>query len=88
MNRFREILIQRLFFADFKVKISNEVNPLERVPVYGVAAIAQWIRRHPLYCGPGFESQAQHLCFFQFLIELSREKDETKQKRGRDRSIF
>ena len=35
-----------------------------------VAAIAPWFRLRLPYCGPGFESQALHLCFFQFLIDL------------------
>ena len=38
--------------------------------------------------GPGLESQALHLCLFQFVIELWREKDENKRKRGRDWLIF
>ena len=32
------------------------------------AAIAQWIRLHLPSCRPGFESQAHHLCFFQFKL--------------------
>ena len=45
------------------------------------AAVAQWIRLHHPSCRPGFESQAQHLCFYQF--ELGRvEKTKNKQKTG------
>ena len=37
---------------------------------FGGAAIAQWIRlRLPSFC-PGFESQAHHLCFYQFKFKL------------------
>ena len=32
------------------------------------AAIAQWIRLRLPSCCPGFESQAHHLCFFQFIL--------------------
>ena len=31
-------------------------------------AMAQWIRLRLRYCSPGFESQAHHLCFFQFIF--------------------
>ena len=34
--------------------------------------------------GPRLEAQAQYLRFFQFILELWCEKDENKQKRGRD----
>ena len=45
------------------------------------AAIAQWIRLHLPSCHPGFESQAQHLSFYQFKFELCHvEKDKNKQK--------
>ena len=48
-----------------------------------VAAIAPWFRLRLPSCGPGFESQAHHLRFFQFgllklLLEL--EKNENKRK--------
>ena len=40
---------------------------------------AQWSRLHLLQsCSPGFDPQAQHLCFFQF--KLWWETDENKQK--------
>ena len=47
------------------------------------AAIAPWFRLRLPSCGPRFESQAHHLCFFQFvllklLLELG--KNENKQK--------
>ena len=32
------------------------------------AAVAQWIRMRLPSCRPGFESQAQHLCFYQFKL--------------------
>ena len=50
----------------------------------GVAAIAPWFRLRLPFCGPGFESQAHHLCFFQFVLKLWWEKNGNKQKRGRD----
>ena len=31
------------------------------------AAIAQWIRLSLPFCRPGFECQAHHVCFFQFI---------------------
>ena len=46
-----------------------------------MAAIAPWFRLCLPSCGPGFESQAHHLCFFQFvLLKLYRENNENKQK--------
>ena len=53
-----------------------------------MAAIAPWFRLRLPSCGPGFESQAHHLCFFQFVLKLKREKNENKPKRGRDWPIF
>ena len=45
------------------------------------AAIAPWFRLGLPSCGPGFESQAHHLCFFQFvLLKLYPENNENKQK--------
>ena len=34
------------------------------------AAIAWWIRRHLQACCPRFESQAHHLRFFQFILNI------------------
>ena len=46
-----------------------------------VAAIAPWFRLRLQSCGPGFESQAHHLHFFQFvLLKLYRENNENRQK--------
>ena len=45
-----------------------------------VAAIALWFRLRLPSCSPGFESQAHHLRFFQFVLGLRREKSENKQK--------
>ena len=46
-----------------------------------MAAIALWFRLRLPSCGPGFESQALHLRFFQFvLLKLYRENNENKQK--------
>ena len=40
-----------------------------------------WFRLRLPSCGPGFEYQAHHLCFFQFvLLKLYRENNENKQK--------
>ena len=36
----------------------------------GGAAIVQWIRLRLPSCHPGFESQAHHLSFYQFIFEL------------------
>ena len=50
--------------------------------------IAPWFRLHLPTCGPGFESQAQHLYFFQLILLklhlcllLEWEKDENKHKK-------
>ena len=55
-----------------------------------VAAIAPWFRLRLPSCGPGFDSQALHLYFFQFvLLELCRENNENKKtKSGRDWPFF
>ena len=45
------------------------------------AVIAQWIRLHLLYCGPGFDSQAKHLRFFN--LNCYWEKDENKSQEAR-----
>ena len=51
------------------------------MPKNGGATIAQWIRLRLPSCRPGFESQAHHLSFYQFIFELYHvEKDENKQK--------
>ena len=51
------------------------------------AVIAKWIRLHLPSCRPGFESQAYHLRFYQFII-VSFGKDENKQKGVGIGSIF
>ena len=53
---------------------------LHKFHIIWVAAIAPWFCLCLPSCGPGFESQAVHLCFFQFVIDLWCEKDENKQK--------
>ena len=46
-----------------------------------MAAIAPWFRLRLPSCGPGFESQAHHLGFFQFvLLKIYRENNKNKQK--------
>ena len=44
------------------------------------AAIAPWFCLRLPSCGPGFESQAHHLCFIQFVLKLKRKKNKNKQK--------
>ena len=53
-----------------------------------MAAIAPWFCLRLPSCGPGFESQAHHLSFFQFVLKLLREKNKNKQRRGMDWPIF
>ena len=68
----------------------KQIRQVVRHLVWG-AAIAQWIRLPLPSSRPGFESQAHHLCFFQIIylsFELECEKNENKQKRGRDWPIF
>ena len=49
-----------------------------------MAAIAPWFCLCLPSCGPGFISQALHLCFFQFvLLKLYQENNENKQKEAR-----
>ena len=43
-------------------------------------AIAHWTSPRLPSCVPRFDSQAQHLRFFQLIFELRLEKDENKQK--------
>ena len=46
-----------------------------------VAAIAPWFHLRLPSCGPGFDSQAHHLRFFQFvLLKLYRGNGKNKQK--------
>ena len=45
-----------------------------------MAAIAPWFRLRLPSCSPGFESQAHHLRFFQFVLKLYRENNKNKQK--------
>ena len=40
--------------------------------MYGGAAIAQWIHLQLPFCHPGFESQAHHQRFYQFIFDLCR----------------
>ena len=42
------------------------------------AVLAQWIRLRLPFCGPGFESRAHQLRYFQLKLALLREKDEKK----------
>ena len=43
--------------------------------------IAPWFCLHLLLCSPGFEFQAHHQHYFQFVFwKLQQEKDENKQK--------
>ena len=55
------------------------------IRMWVVAAIAPKFRLCPPSCGPRFESQALHLRFIQFVIDLW---CENKWKRGRDWPIF
>ena len=41
-----------------------------KVNKQAVAALALWFHLRLPSCGPGFESQAHHLCFFQFVLKL------------------
>ena len=59
------------------------------------ASLAPWFRQCLHFCCPGFESQAHHLCFFQFILLklklyllLEWGNDEKKRKRGRNMSIL
>ena len=47
------------------------------------ATIAQWIRLRLPSCRPGFESQAHHLRFYQFILICVMWKNENKQKDAR-----
>ena len=53
-------------------KLFNDFLPLfgrhTKTRLVGAAPIAQWIRPRVPSCRPGFESQAHHLCFFQFKL--------------------
>ena len=49
-------------------KIVNQNLTIINSAVDGGAAIAQWIFLRLPSCHPGFESQAHHLCLFQFIL--------------------
>ena len=61
--------------------ISNPNSSIDP-KIGGVAAIAPWFRLRLPSRGPGFESQAHHLRFFQYvLLKLYQENNENKQKK-------
>ena len=55
-------------------------------------AIAQWFCLHLPSCGPRFESHANHLCFFQFILLILmlewKKGRKWKWKRGQDRPTY
>ena len=60
----------------------DKSNKFNKQLVNGGAAVAQWIRFCLPSCRPRFESQAHHLCFYQFEFELWHvEKTKNKQKK-------
>ena len=69
---------------------ANVVKPYRKTTYVWGAAIAQWIRLHLPYCCPGFESQAHHLRFLQFILfklyicHLGWNVKRTKIKRSQD----
>ena len=74
LSRFRSKLT--LWWIEHSEWFVLETN-LNQTNHAGVAAIAPWFcLRLPSY-GPGFESQAHHICFFQFVL-LKLYWDETK----------
>ena len=50
------------------------------------AAITPWIRLRLPSCRHGFESQAHHQCFYQFIVSCR--KDDNKQKEARIGPFF
>ena len=52
-------VVARLLVTKFRDKYFSQV-----------AAIAPWFHLGIPSCGPGFESQAHHLCFFEFVLKL------------------
>ena len=59
--------------------LARELKKLSNVP-WG-AAIAPWIRLRLPSCCPGFESQAHHLCFHQFIKLCNVEKTKINKNR-------
>ena len=47
-----------------------------------MAAIAPWFRLHLPSCGPGFESQAHHLCFFNLYWNCKKRSKINKKRPG------
>ena len=90
INRFQCIGITECQLSKIKMlhkcavgnRLSGEPETLsDKIWKIWVAAIAPWFRLRLPSCGPRFESQAHHLCFFQFvLLKLYRENHENKQK--------
>ena len=65
------------------------LDPSNSSKSYWGAAIAQWIRLRLPSCRPGFESQAHHLCFHQFIKKLCNvEKTKINKKRPRLAHFF
>ena len=46
--------------------------------------MAQWIRLAVPSCGPVFESQAQHLCFFNLFVNCGLERTKINKKEARN----
>ena len=86
---FHKMTIINLIYLSSNLSLTQYWDCPNERNLCGGAAIAQWIRLRLPSCRPGFESQAHHLCFHQFIKKIVYcGKDENKQKRGRDRSIF
>ena len=90
-NLYHQFQNSTFVFQRSKVFLAKEV----RIIFFWGAAITQWIRLRLLFCRPRFESQAHHLCFFQFIwfklyiCQLNSNVKRTKiNKRGQAWPIF
>ena len=80
---FRNCLIYYIKLVPFNtsLEVFKQFYYWQKQPIYVHQYHSSVVSSRLPSCGPGFKSQAHHLCFFQFvLLKLWWEKDKNKQK--------
>ena len=79
-----QLLLMSIFDLNEMIIRLSRFQKLAIYKMSGVkGAIAQWVFLRLPLCGPGFKSEAIHLCFIQLAIKLWCEKNKDKQKEAR-----